>query len=555
MSQALDTLQEMILAAHADGDAELAAWLAERGDDPEALAELTAGEATGAEHGEALESEGGHRREGEVWRGGTGRWYTMKNGRPVPAKGPQAGAPRPAERTGKPGDGTNTGGVKKPAPIHADPVGLPALRSDARGLSLDAFLDRHAAERAGDRVPPPHDVVRVADIDPSEADDWSEVGRGETGGEEKVARIAEAVGRGEPITPVLLRGTADHPELRPQVTDGHHRVAGAIRAEATAVPVYYDEETLRELWRAANAGGARPAPAPGRTESEAAADADASHRWLLEHGFSGTITDAAGRKQRYVDGEHVGSGDAGADARTPPTGNTPDPAEAETAAADAHHDALPAAERGRLARVKDKLVAKLEGSRGGRAVLALGRGGLAIFHAVERRLMYAAVKVQEVAAEAAKERGLSEEAATKLRHALHVADFFGGYATGGAALAVAGPIAAKVAAVMPSVSVAYLAYSTARNPLATLRAAKKVVAATFARTATESESDPIRVGPELAGMLADRIGRSDLDSDWYVALFCAALAHTGGDAMRAVELADAAVEAEPEGPADDETEE
>lgn len=277
-------------------------------------------------------------------------------------------------------------------------------------------------------------------------------------------------------------------------------------------------------------------------------------RWLLEHGFTGTMTDSAGRKQQYVDGKHVSGQHAdagGAGARTA----THTTHEQDAAAASAQHDAAPAAEQGKLARAKAALTAKLQQTAGGRAVLAMGRGGLHVFHAVERRLLYVAKKTQAIAVEAAKVRGLSDEGAEKLRRALYVADFLGGYATGGAALVAAGPIAGKVAAVMPSASVAYLAYSTAKNPLATWTAAKKVVADTFAKNGTathESEEQPLRVGPELAAAIAERIGRSDVDSEWWVACFAAAMAHTNGDAERALELADAAAEQQPQGPNEEE---
>ncbi len=294
--------------------------------------------------------------------------------------------------------------------------------------------------------------------------------------------------------------------------------------------------------------------AGSRTESEDLPDPIG--RALLEHGFTGTITDSAGHKRTYADGKQVaGHHDdtGGAGARTHPT----EPTAEEKAQADAHHASLPEKEKGRLAKAGAAVAEKLKQTKGGRAVLALGKGGLHVFHALERRLMFVAKKTQAVAAQAAVERGMPEEKLPALKKALYAADFLGGYASGAAALVVAGPYAAKVATFMPSASVAYLAYSTARNPLATWRAAKKVAADTFAsggHTTHESEeSEPLRVGPELAGLLADRL-KAAADPDWYLAVFHAALANTGGDAERALELADAALEAMPDGPSDDETE-
>lgn len=76
-----------------------------------------------------------------------------------------------------------------------------------------------------------------------------------------------------------------------------------------------------------------------RTES---APEDAFERSLLEHGFTGEITDKAGRHRRYVDGKPVAAqrdtgGDSGSkDSRTSPAG--------DTIAADVI-DSLPAAQR------------------------------------------------------------------------------------------------------------------------------------------------------------------------------------------------------------------
>lgn len=301
---------------------------------------------------------------------------------------------------------------------------------------------------------------------------------------------------------------------------------------------------------------ARVTGAGARTEAEE--DHDPLGRALLEHGFTGTITDTAGHKRTYSDGKQVanspGAPDAdagGAGARTHPT----EPTAEEKAQADAHHDALPEKEKGRLAKAGAAVEEKLKQTKGGRAVLALGKGGAHLFHALEHRFMYVAKKTQEVAAQAAVERGLPEEKLPALKRALYTADFLGGYGTGAVTLALThSKTLTKLSMFLPSASVAYLAYSTARNPLATWRAAKKVVADTFAkgeRTTHESEEgDPLRVGPELAGLLADRL-RDAADPDWYLALFHAALAHADGDAERAIELTDAALAATPDGPAED----
>lgn len=260
---------------------------------------------------------------------------------------------------------------------------------------------------------------------------------------------------------------------------------------------------------------------------------ESEDRWLLEHGFTGTITDAAGRKQQYTDGKHVAG------------------QQAATGGAGAHTGeeiAIPPAEAGRFAKVRAKVEAKLKATKGGRAVLALGKGGAWLFHKIERPLLYAMHKTEEVAVAAAKERGLSDEAAAKLKHALFTADFIGGYATGAAGLAVAGVVGAKVGSIMPSASVAYLLYSTARNPAATWRAAKSIVAETFARRTRATTESEESLAP-LAATLAEYIDRAGVDSDWFVAVFIAAMAHTEGNTEDALELAAEVIEAMPDSPA------
>jgi hypothetical protein len=226
--------------------------------------------------------------------------------------------------------------------------------------------------------------------------------------------------------------------------------------------------------------------------------------------------------------------------------DTPDHPNEEHAAATALHDAAPPEERSAFARVKDAVAEKLSQTAGGRVVLAMGRGGVWLFHKIEHPLLIALHKSNDLAEAAARERGLSDETAAKLKRALMAGDFFGGYATAGAALAATGSLwAAKAAAFLPSVSVAYLAYSTARNPAATWRAARSVIAGTLGTGPAAHES----VTPDLAGLLADRLNAA-ADPEWFLALFHAALARTDGDAQKALAAADAAIRSQPHGPAE-----
>jgi len=158
----------------------------------------------------------------------------------------------------------------------------------------------------------------------------------------------------------------------------------------------------------------------------------------------------------------------------------------------------------------------------------------------EHKLGIAAHKTRDVAVKAAEMRGLDEGQTKKLKASLAMADFFGGYVSGAAAGAVAGPLGAKVAMFMPSASAVYLAYSTAKDPVATWKAALQVV--------EESSIDPRHVASAFSkawfatesayhwvDALADLLKADPETSDWRHALFLAALAATG-DPEHAIEF-------------------
>lgn len=200
---------------------------------------------------------------------------------------------------------------------------------------------------------------------------------------------------------------------------------------------------------------------------------------------------------------------------------------------------------------------------GGKVLKGLGRGAVAFFHAVEKPLMAAMASTQVLARQAAYERGLSDQHVEVLGRVLALADFAGGY--GGAALgyAAAGPIGGKVGSFMPTTSVVYLAYSTARDPLATWRAAKRLartrlanagrvagkaasaVASGLDKVADASqrltglvrlEGDAVEVySADASASLADSL-RGAVDLDWWQAVVMAGLGESG-DPQKAAELA------------------
>ncbi len=210
---------------------------------------------------------------------------------------------------------------------------------------------------------------------------------------------------------------------------------------------------------------------------------------------------------------------------------------------------------------------------GGKVIKALGAGAVKVFHAVEKPMMAAMATTQQLARQAAYERGMSDAHVDVLGKVLFVADFAGGY--GGAALGyvAAGAVGGKVGSFMPTASVVYLAYSTARDPMATWRAAKRLVRAKLqtagraagavggavakgvsaaaaglervsdltgrlvGATGFESEAPPefYALSPDLAGRLADGL-RGAHDANWWQACVTAGIGETR-DPERAITLA------------------
>lgn len=162
---------------------------------------------------------------------------------------------------------------------------------------------------------------------------------------------------------------------------------------------------------------------------------------------------------------------------------------------------------------------------------------------VEHKLMTAMRVGKETAVQAAKERGLSPERTERLAKILGTADMVSAWTVNfPATVAVTGSAAAgKLASFLPVASLSYLAYSTARNPLATVRAAKAVMVKQGAGHGHKSFRKAADKG-ELASLLAERLdGMDDASLDWYTALLSAALDATPDDPAAAVEAADRAM--------------
>jgi phage portal protein BeeE len=172
---------------------------------------------------------------------------------------------------------------------------------------------------------------------------------------------------------------------------------------------------------------------------------------------------------------------------------------------------------------------------------------------------------QAAASAAAAGRGLSPDRVDRIGHLLAVADvaFFKG-AKAAALLHIPGGHAAfAVAGTLPVASLAYLAYSASRNPIRTIKAARKAVKEAVAKTAGKVVGDVRSIPKDAAGAAravgrlagvskamggsggGDNLGRlmaaladaDDARADWLTALFAAALAEARGDRERAAGLA------------------
>lgn len=146
---------------------------------------------------------------------------------------------------------------------------------------------------------------------------------------------------------------------------------------------------------------------------------------------------------------------------------------------------------------------------------------------------------QHAVAAVAKERGLSDEQAGRIsaiccsvnlvcakalpfaleHHGAGVGEAFG-------------------AGMVPVGSLCYLAFSTAKNPLATFRAAKKGVQAVLAKIPTGKSQSPEEDLDELAHAFADRAEALGDGMDGWFAAFMAAMEETGGDLPEAMRAAD-----------------
>ena len=153
--------------------------------------------------------------------------------------------------------------------------------------------------------------------------------------------------------------------------------------------------------------------------------------------------------------------------------------------------------------------------------------------AVEHALTPHFRKAQSIVAEIGRAKGYSEEVVRRTAAAVASADNALAWTlTGPAVLLATGSAgAAKAASFLPVASLGYLAFSTAKNPLLTLRSARKAMAEKVQAVHEAVEISRDAIADLLASMASAK------DPDAYLARVLAALDYTGYDLAKAVKLA------------------
>jgi hypothetical protein len=197
----------------------------------------------------------------------TGKGATA-GGTDKPASKPEGERPR----IGADADAVKTTSEKEDenqiAPEELKPAGRVNMIMAATKMSINDFLDKynvemHAEHQEGQEPKAQaHTTAKPTQLEPTEADEWSDYtnfnsqhmkARGERSTNaisynEEQARQGKQVGSvmvdGDPLTDK----TAD-------VIDGHHRVAGHIRAGSDKINISYNTATLARMWVQANGKG------------------------------------------------------------------------------------------------------------------------------------------------------------------------------------------------------------------------------------------------------------------------------------------------------------
>lgn len=147
---------------------------------------------------------------------------------------------------------------------------------------------------------------------------------------------------------------------------------------------------------------------------------------------------------------------------------------------------------------------------------------------------------KQLAVQVARERGLSTEHVGRVERIVNAIDqgaTIPGLHVYKAALT---PILGPIGAYVPVAALSYIGYSTVRNPLATIRAARKLVASYFGRSKTEGIEDVQRPSEDTVARVFAAFEAAGDRVDWYEALLSAAVDESGGDLAKALDAADKA---------------
>lgn len=164
---------------------------------------------------------------------------------------------------------------------------------------------------------------------------------------------------------------------------------------------------------------------------------------------------------------------------------------------------------------------------------------------IEHKVMIGFSKGRQLAEESARERGLSRESVDKLGKVLSTIDVISAWTVNMPVTLVAtgSMTAAKVASWVPVASLSYVAYSTSRNPLATLRAAKSLMKKGKGKEANKMVRNIAVKGndyrrDDVTDALASGMQKAGEQLDWYLALVSSALDEMPDQPLEAIKTAD-----------------
>ena len=128
------------------------------------------------------------------------------------------------------------------------------LKQDAGKMSLSDFFNKYSVEGihiGNQKHMAPHHYFKLTDIDPSEHDSWDNPVLS-AHMRNKVDQNRKLIRQGSQMPPMLVVGRPDNKKWRPMVLDGHHRGIAAYRENIENVPVWFNDETLKEIHKHAN---------------------------------------------------------------------------------------------------------------------------------------------------------------------------------------------------------------------------------------------------------------------------------------------------------------